>query len=75
MIFVQFLLLTTYNGKIGDMALSYCQYLTPVTIMFTVWRVSGACGHPSIPVGSVIKQPGKVIHCPLSTHSLEAGQF
>ena len=37
--------------------------------MFAVLRVSGSCGHPSIPVGSVIKDPGEDILC-LSSSSL-----
>ena len=47
----------------------HCQYLTPLTIMFAVLRVSGSCGHPSVPLGSVIKDPGEDILC-VSSSSL-----
>ena len=35
---------------------------TMVTIMlFVVLPITGLCGHPSIPVGTVILQPGEII--------------
>ena len=58
MILLQVLLVVTWDGMIGKQ----CQYLTMVTIMlFAVLPITALCGHPSIPLGTVILQPGEII--------------
>ena len=57
MILLQVLLVVTWDGMIGNIV----NIVTILTIMlFVVLPITALCGHPSIPVGTVILQPGEI---------------